>query len=363
MGGRIRVESEHGKGSTFHFTAPLEVSNTMSENTPAYDLHDLSALVADRNATNRRVFVETLGHYGATVAEASTVQETIAALSEARRLGRTFDLVFGDCQMPGIEQIEHVATSGCACGAAMIIPMLTTDDLNSKLARVRRLGFQRHLLKPVRRSDLLEVIARAARNLPGRAPLASNGHQDTASAPAVTASTPAPLTLSPAIAVATASPAAATRPLRILLADDSPDNRLLITAYFKRLPYQVETAENGKVAVEKFTSGRYDVVLMDIQMPVMDGYTAVRTIRAWETEHRRPATAILALTASTLDEDIPRAFEAGCDAHISKPVRKATLLTAIDETLALLAAGASKPAPAAPAEPSPAEARVNGVPH
>jgi CheY-like chemotaxis protein len=256
--------------------------------------------------------------------------------------------------MPGIEQIERLATDGCACSAAMIIPMLTTDDLNSKLARLRRLGFQSHLLKPVRRSDLLEVIARVARNLRGRAPLASNGHPDAATAPDLTASSPAPLT---------PSPTAGTRPLRILLAEDSPDNRLLIAAYFKRLPYQVETAENGKIAVERFTAGSYDLVLMDIQMPVMDGYTAARTIRAWETEHRRPATPILALTASTLDEDISRAFEAGCNAHIGKPVRKATLLAAIDETLALSAAGVPEPAPAAPAAPSRAEARVNGVPH
>ena len=185
--------------------------------------------------------------------------------------------------------------------------------------------------------------------------------------------TAAPLTPSPAIAVTaaspTASPATARRPLRILLAEDSPDNRLLIAAYFKRLPYQVETAEDGKVAVEKFTSGRYDLVLMDIQMPVMDGYTAVRTIRAWETEHRRPATPILALTASTLGEDIPRAFEAGCNAHIAKPVRKATLLAAIDETLARVAAGmitpvpAASAAPAAPTAPLPAHARVHGVQH
>jgi CheY-like chemotaxis protein len=101
---------------------------------------------------------------------------------------------------------------------------------------------------------------------------------------------------------------------------------------------------------------------MDIQMPAMDGYAAARTIRAWETEHRRPATPILALTASTLVEDITRAFEAGCNAHIAKPVRKATLLAVIDETLVLSAAGAAKPAPATPAAPSPAETRVNGVP-
>jgi CheY-like chemotaxis protein len=158
--------------------------------------------------------------------------------------------------------------------------------------------------------------------------------------------------------------APATPRLRILLAEDSPDNRLLIAAYFKRLPYQIETAENGKVAVTKFILGRYDIVLMDIQMPVMDGYTAVRIIRAWEVEHHRPATPILALTASTIDADIRRAFEAGCNTHVAKPVRKATLLASINETLALAAAGESKSArvaSAVPSAPLPAHARVNGV--
>jgi len=361
MGGRIGVESEAGKGSTFHFTAPLEVFNSVSEATPTYDLRGLSALMADRNATNRRIFVETLGRYGATVAQASTVQETISALSEALRLGQPFDLVFGDCQMPGIEQIERLAKDGCACGTAMIIPMLTTDDLSSKLARVRRLGFQNHLLKPVRRSDLLEVVSRAARRLKDTAAPAPDRPETVATVVAA----PSP-PLSPTPPTSPAAPAAATRPLRILLAEDSPDNRLLIAAYFKRLPYRVETAENGKIAVEKFISDRYDLVLMDIQMPVMDGYAAVRTIRAWEVEHRRPATPILALTASTLDDDIRRAFDVGCNTHIAKPVRKATLLAAIDETLALVAAGTAKLAPAAASAPTasgPAHARVTSVPH
>ena len=241
--------------------------------------------MADRNATNRRIFVETLGQCGATVAEACTVPETIAALSEALRFGRPFDLVFGDCQMPGIEQIERLAKDGCACGAAMIIPMLTTDDLNSKLARVRRLGFQSHLLKPVRRSDLLEVIARAAQSLKNRSCASAQSAARTRPPLQPLTVTSPRLTPAQAAAAAAASPATARRPLRILLAEDSPDNRLLIAAYFKRLPYQVETAEDGKVAVEKFTSGRYDLILMDIQMPVMDGYTAARIIRAWETEH------------------------------------------------------------------------------
>ena len=165
MSGRIWVESEHGKGSTFHFTATLEVSNAVSEATLTPDLHGLRILVADRDATNRQIFLETLGHCGATVTEASTVLETIAALSEAMRFNRPFDLVFGDCQMPGIEQIESLARDGCTCGAAMIIPMLTTDDLTSKLARLQGLGFETHLLKPVRRHDLLAVSARAAQAL------------------------------------------------------------------------------------------------------------------------------------------------------------------------------------------------------
>ena len=196
--------------------------------------------------------------------------------------------------------------------------------------------------------------------------------KDTAATPPVpptdagTVMTAQAASLSRTSSPAVLAPQAATRPLRILLAEDSPDNRLLITAYLKRHPYQIEAAENGKVAVAKFRSGRYDLVLMDIQMPVMDGYAAVRAIRAWETEHRVPPTPILALTASTLDDDIRRAFEAGCNTHIAKPVRKATLLAAIDETLTLVAADTALLTSAPPLAPNvsgPAHARVNIVPH
>ena len=347
-GGRISVESAAGRGSTFHFTAPLEFVGAVAEPAPARDLCGKRVLVADRNAANRRIFIETPGSFGAAVEEASTVAETIATLRQALQLGRPFDLVFGDCQMPGIEQIERLAAPGCACGAAMIVPMLTTDDLTSKIARVQRLGFEHHLLKPVRRSDLLDLISRAAKTHKNT-PLEAKPNDDAVGEPAQPAAPTA---------------ASASRPLHILFAEDSSDNRLLITAYFKNLPYQVETAENGKVAVDKFVHDRYDLVLMDMQMPVMDGYAAVRLIRAWEREHRLAATPVLALTASTLDDDIARALDAGCDRHITKPVRKAALPAAVHETLASAAARHVETAPAsvsAPAAPARVKARLNSV--
>jgi len=126
---------------------------------------------------------------------------------------------------------------------------------------------------------------------------------------------------------------AETRPLKVLLADDSRDNRLLVQAYFKKMPYTIDEAENGAVAVEKFKTGSYDLVLMDIEMPIMDGYSATRAIRAIELKTGRRRVPILALTASVLTEALKKALDAGCDAHIAKPVKKATLLAAVQKAM------------------------------
>ena len=121
------------------------------------------------------------------------------------------------------------------------------------------------------------------------------------------------------------------RALRILLVEDFPDNRLLVQSYLKNTPYQIEIAENGQIAVGKYASGSYDLVLMDMQMPVMDGYTATREIRRWEIENAVRPTPIIALTANALKEDAQKSLEAGCTAHLTKPIKKAPLLQAIDE--------------------------------
>jgi PAS domain S-box-containing protein len=119
--------------------------------------------------------------------------------------------------------------------------------------------------------------------------------------------------------------------LRILLAEDSPDNCIITVAYLEDTPYQVDIAGTGAIACEKFKAGHYDLVLMDRQMPVMDGLTATRTIRAWEQENDRPPTPIIALTASALKGDREKCLAAGCTAFLTKPIKQEVLLRAIKE--------------------------------
>jgi PAS domain S-box-containing protein len=129
--------------------------------------------------------------------------------------------------------------------------------------------------------------------------------------------------------------------LKILLVEDSPDNRMITLAYLRATPYQVEIAENGAIAFEKFTAGHYDVVLMDRQMPVMDGLTATRVIRQWEEANNRLPTPIIALTAAALKGDQEKCMAAGCTAYLTKPIKQEALLQAIKENF-IVASPSSK---------------------
>ncbi len=190
-----------------------------------------------------------------------------------------------------------------------IVMMLGTHDLTAEVARLRAIGVDNYIVKPVRRAELFAAVAQARE----RVHLEPRGNS---LAP-------------PAIAPVSPSSAVLDRPLQILMVDDSPDNRALVRAYLKKTPYHVEEAEDGRQAIEKFIDGNFDLVLMDIQMPIVDGYEATTTIRGWERENHRRRTPIVALTASALEEAVHRTRAAGCDAHVTKPVRKATLLDAI----------------------------------
>jgi CheY-like chemotaxis protein len=133
------------------------------------------------------------------------------------------------------------------------------------------------------------------------------------------------------------------RPRRLLLVDDSDDNRLLIRSYLRRASYLIDEAEDGEVAFRKATGARYDLILMDVQMPLVDGLQATRMIRDWEVANDVPRAPIIVLTASALEEDVLRALAAGVDAHVRKPITRAMLMAAIRKFI--LATDESGPSP------------------
>jgi two-component system sensor histidine kinase/response regulator len=269
-------------------------------------------LVVDDNATNRIIVREMLERKGAVIREASSASAGLRELENARDAGHPFQLLLLDCVMPALNGFDMAKQVREELRISDLpIMMLSSNELSARIAQMREFGLNHYIVKPIKRRELYSSIATA---------LANNGP-----AWAITAAT------GELVTVASKEEALPIdeRGLKILLADDSFDNRTLIDAFLKKTPYHLETAENGLEAVAKFKSGEFDLVLMDIQMPLLDGYGAVRQIREWETARRLAPTPIVALTASALDEAVQRAKDAGCTAHVSKPIRKSTLLRTI----------------------------------
>jgi CheY-like chemotaxis protein len=228
----------------------------------------------------------------------------LAVLKRAKGEGIPFHLALLDSRMPGMDGFTLAGEIRRAPDpVSLSMMMLTSENRSGDLARAKALGLAGYLIKPVKRQALREALLAAL----GKGEIL---RKSTLPPP------PEPLV-------------ADHRPLRILLVEDSEDNRFLVQAYLKNSPYTIEMALNGQIAVEKFLCGTYDLILMDIQMPVMDGYTATREIRRLEREEGRRPTPIIALTAYGLKEDIRKCLEAGCDDHLTKPLRKPVLLEAL----------------------------------
>ena len=313
MNGRIWVESEPGRGSTFHFTAEFEQAHEAPGPGRRDDaeLKNQHILVIDDNATNRLVLREMLRKWGARVAEADSGEKGMTALRNAMQAGDPFRLAILDQQMPGMDGFDTARRiKNDPDLPAMTLLMMTSEDRQDHIDLAKQLGISGYLVKPVKRLDLMDAILRIMGET------AASGEKQPMQLPETE---PVP-------------EKEKRRSLRILLVDDSEDNRLLILAYLKRLPYTVDIAENGKMAVEKTKNNTYDLILMDMQMPVMDGYTATREIRKWEQETAYKAPLrIIALTAYALKDDVQRSIEAGCNAHLTKPIKKDVLLQTICE--------------------------------
>jgi CheY-like chemotaxis protein len=315
MGGRIWVDSAPGAGSTFTFTARFAPAPHVPE-TPVRDdrLEGVSVLIVDDNATNRRLLELTTTRWGMKPVGVDGGNRALAALAHARGAGQPFRLVLLDLHMPGLdgfEVAEKIRHDQSLAGATIM--MLTSSQRRSDTERCRELGISTFLVKPIRQQDLRESIARAL--------------EEQAAAPA------------PAAASAKASVNGHARPangngLRILLAEDNEVNRLLALHMLRRQGHTVAIAHDGQEAVDAVQRETFDLVLMDVQMPVMGGFDATRRIREREQASHAPThLPIIAMTAHALKGDREACLDAGMDDYIAKPIKMHELLGVITRTM------------------------------
>ncbi|HVW01131.1 MAG TPA: response regulator, partial [Planctomycetaceae bacterium] len=318
MGGRIAVDSVPGQGSTFQFTARFELAPAPAESEarPPRELQGLRALVVDDNATNRRILEEMLRSWKLNPTIVESAAEALAALREAGDEGRRFDLVLTDAHMPEMDgfMLADVIRRNPDLDSTVLM-MLTSGDQPEDLARCDTLRISSYLVKPVKQSELFNAVARAV-----HAPLMTE----------IQAATSAP-----------ASPI--TRSLHVLLAEDSDLNQRLAMGLLRKWGHTVEVVDNGLEAIEAWKRARFDLILMDVQMPEVDGLDATRTIRSREAV-QGGHIPIIALTAHALAGDRERCLSAGMDAYVAKPIRAKELQAALEPYAMAAEAPEAKPA-------------------
>jgi PAS domain S-box-containing protein len=309
MNGVMWVESEEGRGSIFHFTAHFgrpEARGEKSGESEPVKLRDLPVLVVDDNSTNRKILEEMIANWRMKPVAAPNGPAAMEALQRAHKNGTPFRLVLLDGHMPGMDGFEvaaRVKQDPQLHGAEVIL--LTSAGRSEDVARAKAVGVAAALSKPVKQSELWDAIVTAL-NVPGQ--------QKTRGA-------------SPSAAARTR--ARARRPLRVLLAEDNPVNQEVALRLLERRGHSVIVAENGKQALTAIERHKFDLVLMDVQMPEMGGLEATQLIREKEksTGEHLP---ILAMTAHAMQGDRERCIAAGMDGYLAKPIDPKSFLQTVE---------------------------------
>jgi two-component system sensor histidine kinase/response regulator len=307
MGGQIWLESEPGRGSTFHFSArmPVVPGRPQPAHAAAQLLHGLPVLVVDDNVASRQVLERVLRRWGMAVHVCGSGSEALAILRDLRASSKRQPLAILDTLMPGLDAATVIQRARAEIGNVSFILLAPPGD-GKDSARFCQAGVSAQLTKPVGESELMEAVLRVRAGV-------RNGQS-----PLTIASTPPP---------------ERTSALHILLAEDNTVNQLVAVRLLEKLGHSVTCASNGQEALEKLDKESFHLVLMDVQMPVMDGLSATEAVRAAElkTGDRIP---IVAMTAHAMRGDRERCMAAGMDGYITKPVSMRSLQSAIQETMA-----------------------------
>ncbi|AGX87880.1 signal transduction histidine kinase [Candidatus Symbiobacter mobilis CR] len=306
MGGQIEVESTVGKGSRFFFRLPFPVSGDATISSPLRTdlVTGTDVLVVDDSERNGQLIADILQHWGMHPTTATNDGAALAAVRNAIAAGHPFPLALIDVQMPETDGIHLVQDIHALSADTAMVAMATVFEPHIALDRYHDAGVQAHLSKPVTQSALFDAVMTA-----------------------VGAATPY---ARPAKQFASSLPMVSRSGLRLLLAEDNIVNQRLATILLEKNGHTVRIANDGKEAVDQWESGEFDAVLMDLEMPEMNGYEATRCIR--ERERLRGGhIPILAMTAHAMDGVRENCLESGMDGYLSKPIQVAALLHALDE--------------------------------
>ena len=310
MGGKIWVESEEGRGSHFHFTVRVGAADRkeikVGSAAPPEILRGVRVLVVDDNGTNRRILEGMLKRWEMRPVSAKGGEEALAQLVAARKAGDAFGLIVTDMHMPkmdGFALVERIRRRPELSTATIM--MLTSAGHRGDAERCQKLGVSAYLLKPIRQSELREAIARVlgAREQEGKIPLITRFSLGDARD--------------------------GSDSLRVLVAEDNPVNQRLIVRLLEKRGHRVVLADNGRQALAALEKESFDLVLMDVQMPEMDGFEATSKIRMREKSIGSHQT-IIALTAHAMKGDREECLARGMDGYLTKPIRPQEL----DEVLA-----------------------------